>query len=208
MSLISLIAALLLEQWRPLADRRYLYTAVSQYAGYFEHQYGDNQKAWSYTMILVGLVMTFLTIYNYFATPKTELPIKAGETEEKNFATVFASFFKKKQIGLVLAFILLFRLGESQLLKMLTPFLVDPIRYELVESSPDANQTKALELYNSKVKTGEKIVVAGVSERTAAALSPPREPCRRVPARCAPTAPARPAPGGPSRATAAACDRR
>ena len=94
-------------------------------AGYLEHQYGDNQKAWSYTMIIVGLIMTFLTIYNYFATPKTELPIAVGETEEKNFATVFASFFKKKQIGLILAFILLFRLGESQLLKMLTPFLVD-----------------------------------------------------------------------------------
>jgi len=126
-------------------------------AGYLEHQYGDNQKAWSYTMVFVGLLMSFLTIYNYFATPKTELPIVAGENEEKNFATVFASFFKKKQIGLILAFILLFRLGESQLLKMLTPFLVDPIRYELVESSPDANQTKALELYNSKVKTGEII---------------------------------------------------
>ena len=94
-------------------------------AGYLEHRYGDNQKAWSYTMIFVGLVMTFLTIYNYFATPKTELPIAVGKTEEKNFATVFASFFKKKQIGLILAFILLFRLGESQLLKMLTPFLVD-----------------------------------------------------------------------------------
>jgi PAT family beta-lactamase induction signal transducer AmpG len=93
--------------------------------GYLENKFGDNQKAWSYTMIFVGLVMTFLTIYNFFATPKTELPIKAGETEEKNFATVFASFFKKKQIGLILAFILLFRLGESQLLKMLTPFLVD-----------------------------------------------------------------------------------
>jgi MFS transporter, PAT family, beta-lactamase induction signal transducer AmpG len=94
-------------------------------AGYLEHQYDDNQKAWSYTMIFVGLIMTFLTIYNYFATPKNELPIASGKTEEKNFATVFASFFKKKQIGLILAFILLFRLGESQLLKMLTPFLVD-----------------------------------------------------------------------------------
>jgi MFS transporter, PAT family, beta-lactamase induction signal transducer AmpG len=94
-------------------------------AGYLENQFGDNQKAWSYTMIFVGLVMTFLTIYNYFATPKKELPIAIGATEEKNFATVFASFFKKKQIGLILAFILLFRLGESQLLKMLTPFLVD-----------------------------------------------------------------------------------
>lgn len=94
-------------------------------AGYLEHQYSDNQKAWSYTMIIVGLIMVFLTIYNYFSTPKTELIIESGAKEEKNFATVFASFFKKKQIGLVLTFILLFRLGESQLLKMLTPFLVD-----------------------------------------------------------------------------------
>jgi PAT family beta-lactamase induction signal transducer AmpG len=95
------------------------------FAGYLEHQFGDNQKAWSYTMIFVGLIMSLLTVYNYFATPKTELPIPDDTVEDKNFATVFASFFKKKQIGLVLAFILLFRLGESQLLKMLTPFLVD-----------------------------------------------------------------------------------
>jgi MFS transporter, PAT family, beta-lactamase induction signal transducer AmpG len=96
-------------------------------AGYLEHRFNDNQKAWSYTMIFVGLIMSFLTIYNFFLTPKTELPIVNGQTEEKNFATVFGSFFKKKQIGLILTFILLFRLGESQLLKMLTPFLVDKI---------------------------------------------------------------------------------
>jgi len=96
-------------------------------AGYLEHRFGNNQQAWSYTMIFVGLVMTILTVYNYFATPKAELPIAVGHEEEKNFSKVFISFFKKKQIVLILAFILLFRLGESQLLKMLTPFLVDPI---------------------------------------------------------------------------------
>ena len=96
-------------------------------AGYLEHRFGNNQQAWSYTMIFVGIVMTILTVYNYFATPKAELPITIGQEEEKNFSKVFISFFKKKQIVLILAFILLFRLGESQLLKMLTPFLVDPI---------------------------------------------------------------------------------
>jgi PAT family beta-lactamase induction signal transducer AmpG len=97
-------------------------------AGYLEHQYGDHKKAWSYTMIFVGFVMVLLTLYNFFATPKTEiktLKIKS-ESEQRNFATVFISFFQKKQIGLILAFILLFRLGESQLMKMLTPFLIDP----------------------------------------------------------------------------------
>lgn len=97
------------------------------FAGYLEHKYGDNTKAWSYTMISVGLLMTFITIYNFFFTPKKE--INTNENLEvhthQNFATVFISFFKKKQIGLILAFILLFRLGESQLLKMLSPFLLD-----------------------------------------------------------------------------------
>ncbi|MFV8351835.1 MFS transporter [Flavobacterium sp. XS2P14] len=99
-------------------------------AGYLEQEYGDKQQAWSYTMIVVGLIMTVITIYNYFSTPKIESKIVETKTESvpsKSFGAVFATFFQKKQIGLVLAFILLFRLGESQLLKMLTPFLIDPI---------------------------------------------------------------------------------
>ena len=98
------------------------------FAGYLEHKYGDNTKAWSYTMIAVGLLMVFITLYNFIFTPKTEINAVENTKEahhNQNFLTVFASFFKKKQIGLVLAFILVFRLGESQLLKMLSPFLLD-----------------------------------------------------------------------------------
>jgi PAT family beta-lactamase induction signal transducer AmpG len=98
--------------------------------GYLEQQYGDKQKAWSYTMIIVGLLMAIITLYNYFTAPRTETSIAANANSEgskKNFSVVFSSFFQKKQIGLALAFILLFRLGESQLLKMLTPFLIDDI---------------------------------------------------------------------------------
>ncbi|WP_348797116.1 MFS transporter [Flavobacterium adhaerens] len=97
------------------------------FAGYLEHKYGDNTKAWSYTMIAVGLLMTIITVYNFIFTPKKEInTIENNDVHShQNFATVFISFFQKKQIGLVLAFILLFRLGESQLLKMLSPFLLD-----------------------------------------------------------------------------------
>jgi PAT family beta-lactamase induction signal transducer AmpG len=96
--------------------------------GYLEQEYGDKQKAWSYTMIIVGFIMAVLTVYNYFSTPRTETKITNKQTEsgpKVSFGAVFSSFFQKKQIGLALAFILLFRLGESQLLKMLTPFLID-----------------------------------------------------------------------------------
>jgi PAT family beta-lactamase induction signal transducer AmpG len=97
--------------------------------GYLEQQYGDKQKAWSYTMIIVGLLMTVTTIYNYYTAPRTEssLASNTDESSKRNFSAVFISFFKKKQIGLALVFILVFRLGESQLLKMLTPFLIDDV---------------------------------------------------------------------------------
>ena len=97
------------------------------FAGYLEHKYGDNTKAWSYTMIAVGLLMAFITAYNFIFTPKDDVNTveTAKEAHKKSFGSVFASFFKKKQIGLVLTFILVFRLGESQLLKMLSPFLLD-----------------------------------------------------------------------------------
>ncbi|MFM2369566.1 MAG: hypothetical protein RL619_1876 [Bacteroidota bacterium] len=94
--------------------------------GFLEQKYGDKNKAWSYTMIIVALIMTFLTIYNFLTTPKVEETKVTTETENKqSFVVVFKTFFQKKQIGIALAFILLFRLGESQLLKMLTPFLID-----------------------------------------------------------------------------------
>ncbi|MDP5229076.1 MAG: MFS transporter, partial [Cellulophaga sp.] len=43
----------------------------------------------------------------------------------KSFMEVFVTFFKKPQIGIALAFILTYRLGESQLVKMASPFLLD-----------------------------------------------------------------------------------
>ena len=94
-------------------------------AGFLENKFGDNTKAWSYTMIVVALIAISLTIYNFFSTPKVEEITETETTQKTSFSEVFTSFFQKKQIGIALAFILLFRLGESQLLKMLTPFLID-----------------------------------------------------------------------------------
>ncbi|WP_229415864.1 MFS transporter [Pseudoduganella armeniaca] len=42
------------------------------------------------------------------------------------FFATFVSFFRKEGILTILGFLLLFRLGESQLLKMVVPFLLDP----------------------------------------------------------------------------------
>lgn len=94
-------------------------------AGYLEDKFGDKTKAWSYTMIAVALIMIFLTVYNFFTTPTVEEISENKDEHKQSFQEIFSSFFQKKQIGIVISFILLFRLGESQLLKMLTPFLID-----------------------------------------------------------------------------------
>lgn len=95
-------------------------------AGYLEIKLGNKHTAWSYTMIIVALIMTFLTIYNYYFTPKVEkIDLQTNYESKTNFIHIFSTFFKKKNIGLILSFILLLRLGESQLLAMLKPFLMD-----------------------------------------------------------------------------------
>ena len=99
-------------------------------AGFLEEKYGDKSKAWSYTMLVVALIMIFITVYNFFMTPNPEIEqeyIKSNANHKGSFTEVFATFFQKKQIGLILTFILVYRLGESQLMKMLSPFLVDDV---------------------------------------------------------------------------------
>jgi len=95
-------------------------------AGFLENHYGDNTKAWSYTMICSALLMLLLTISNFFVTPKFESSEAIELEKPKGFLEVFVSFFKKPGMGMALAFILFFRLGESQLVKMASPFLLDP----------------------------------------------------------------------------------
>lgn len=96
-------------------------------AGFLENHYGDNTKAWSVTMTATAFLMLALTVSNFFATPKYESSANIVLDKPKGFLEVFASFFKKPNIGIALAFILTYRLGESQLVKMAAPFLLDPV---------------------------------------------------------------------------------
>ncbi|SFR31386.1 MFS transporter, PAT family, beta-lactamase induction signal transducer AmpG [Robiginitalea myxolifaciens] len=92
-------------------------------AGFLENYYGDNAKAWSLTMTATAGLMLVLTAVNFFATPAYEIHGKRERPE--GFLQVFGSFFAKPNIGWALAFILTYRLGESQLVKMAAPFLLD-----------------------------------------------------------------------------------
>jgi MFS family permease len=93
-------------------------------AGNLETHFGDPAKAWSWTMIIVAGLMLTLTLINYFTTPNV-IEERVARVDQPSFGKVFATFFTKKNIGLSLGFVLLYRLGESQLVKMASPFFLD-----------------------------------------------------------------------------------
>ena len=97
------------------------------FAGFLENTYGDNTKAWSLTMISAAILMIILTVSNLFTTPKFEESSQVSQEKPASFWEVFASFFRKKQIGMAILFVLTYRLGESQLVKMASPFLLDKL---------------------------------------------------------------------------------
>lgn len=93
-------------------------------AGNLETSLGDPTKAWSWTMIIVAGLMLVLTLINWITTPNIKEE-RITKEEQPSFGKVFTTFFTKKNIGLSLAFVLLYRLGESQLVKMASPFFLD-----------------------------------------------------------------------------------
>jgi len=100
-------------------------------AGYLERITGKIQFAWSITFfVLAGLFLLF-GFYHRFVLPKpasdaSNPNVKIGDVM-KEFGETFVSFFKKPQIVPALFFMLTFRFSEAQLVKLINPFLLDPI---------------------------------------------------------------------------------
>ncbi|MEA3499853.1 MAG: MFS transporter [Candidatus Marinimicrobia bacterium] len=88
---------------------------------------GNVRLSWIVTFAVMGGLFLLFFIYHKFAIPK----IETARTEKNvkdffiDFLKTFAEFFKKDKIGLSIAFLLLFRLGESQLVKLAAPFILD-----------------------------------------------------------------------------------
>ncbi len=90
---------------------------------------GNIRFAWSMVFVIVALLFAGFHIYHRFALPRPpeDQPNRTGEGGfMKEFLATFADFFRKKNIGVILLFLLVYRLGESQLVKLASPFLLDP----------------------------------------------------------------------------------
>jgi len=85
--------------------------------------------AWANTFYLMaGLFFVFFAWHRFvLPRPSQDAPRLHATFAEvvRDFLQTFAAFFQKQKIGLVLAFLLLFRFSEAQLVKITAPFLLD-----------------------------------------------------------------------------------
>ncbi len=99
-------------------------------AGFLEKHYADVPKAWSVTMIICAVIFGAITLYHTFIIPKpaedhASKQVKSVGEIFSEFGRTFATFFKKPLVWVAIVFMLIFRLPEAFLVKMLNPFLLD-----------------------------------------------------------------------------------
>jgi PAT family beta-lactamase induction signal transducer AmpG len=100
-------------------------------AGWLEKRTGAVSKAWSWTLLATSAILALVTAYHAFVLPRPAEDRTAGKkgTREivSEFGEAFKSFFTKPGIGLLIAFLLLYRLPEALSVKLLYPFFSDTL---------------------------------------------------------------------------------
>ncbi len=99
-------------------------TTVSSFRGVS----GNIAFAWRKVFGIIAVLFILFLLYHRFILPKpsSDKPnIRKGENIFAEFFKTLLAFFKKKRIGVMLIFLLVYRLGESQLVKLASPFLLD-----------------------------------------------------------------------------------
>ena len=95
----------------------------------FIAQSGNIPLSWVVTFIFLVLIFILFFIYHKIILPYPDEDRPAlSETSNnyiKEFTNTFILFFKKDNIGAIIGFLLLYRLAESQIVKLASPFLLD-----------------------------------------------------------------------------------
>ncbi len=89
---------------------------------------GNIPLAWTLVFAIIAVVFAGFFVYHRWILPrpKGDVPATSGDDGFlREFFRTFVLFFKKKEIAVILIFLLVYRLGESQLVKLASPFLLD-----------------------------------------------------------------------------------
>ena len=98
-------------------------------AGALETSTGDIPLSWAIIFGILSMLFLGFALYHSWAMPKVErkgAALRSASEVWKEFIDVFAEFFRKKQVWVAIVFMLLYRLPEAQLVKLINPFLLDP----------------------------------------------------------------------------------
>lgn len=103
-------------------------------AGMLEESTGRIPLSWSLVLAGCSVLFAGITLWHFAVLPKTETAsadgVGAGRDISgifRDFARAWVTFFRKPGILLAVVFMLLYRLPEAFSVKMLTPFMLDPV---------------------------------------------------------------------------------
>jgi PAT family beta-lactamase induction signal transducer AmpG len=97
-------------------------------AGYLENTSTNLSVAWSITFFILAALFIAFFLWHTLILPHPPADEKRGGNFREvlaDFGETFISFFQKKGIVTGLLFILVYRLGEAQLVKLASPFMLD-----------------------------------------------------------------------------------
>lgn len=98
-------------------------------SGQLEVHLGTISLSWTIVIGLSALVFAIVLIFHWFILPFPVSDVAEPLTKSirELYSEVIKTYFSQEKIGAVLAFILLYRVGEAMLVKLASPFLLDSL---------------------------------------------------------------------------------
>ena len=98
-------------------------------AGYLERTTGNIPYAWSLTLLVAAGLFVAFSVYHRFVLPTVSDDRrdrrKSYSDIWQEFGRVVVAFLDKKNIGIAIVFMLIYRLSEAMLVKLASPFMLD-----------------------------------------------------------------------------------
>ena len=100
-------------------------------AGFVDNHTGDVHLAWKITLLVSAAIFSAVTLYHTWGLPRPASDAPSTTTDAigiiREFGRTFITFFQKKGVFVAMIFMLLYRLPEAFLVKMMNPFLLDSL---------------------------------------------------------------------------------